>query len=181
MTDKDFLEEIAKEDIILPNEDKLSRLTELARRQISLKDAIEVAEKALEVLKDNLKGVSEHAIPELMQEIGVTKIETSDGRKVKITPYFTGKITDLEAYDWLEREGYGDIVKISIQVDTRLSDIEKVDKIRKLLTEAGIEWNEEQGVHYQTLCKWIKDTINEGKPIDRDLFNVYTGWKTSIK
>jgi hypothetical protein len=181
MTDKGFLEEIEKDAIVLPSEDKMSRLTELARKQLHLEAALEEAEKVVESTKAALKGVSEHNIPELMMEMGVKKIETTDGHKLKITPFFTGKITNLEAYDWLEREGYGEIIKISIQIDTRMSDIEKVVQVRQLLHDHGIEWNEEQGVHYQTLCKWIKDTITEGKNIDRDLFNVYTGWKTSIK
>jgi hypothetical protein len=181
MTDTGFLDEVAKDDIILPTEEKLSRLTELARKQLALQTQIENTELELAAMKDALKGVAEHNIPELMMEIGIKSFTLDNDMKVKIKPFFTGKIVDLEAYEWLERNGYGDIVKISIQIDTRISDFEKVDTVRKLLTGAGIEWNEEQGVHYQTLCKWIKDTIIAGNPIDRDLFNVHTGWKTTIK
>lgn len=180
--DDDFLKEVAEDtDIVLPKEDSLGRLTSLARTQLEIERQIEELEIIIAGRKEALKKVSEREIPELMMEIGAREIKLLDGRKLTIKPFYSGKITDDSAYDWLEENGYGDIVKVAMTIKTTASDEERTTKIRKLLHDNAVEWDETQGVHSSTLNAFIKETISSGKPIDRPLFNVYTGWRTSIK
>lgn len=180
--DDDFLKEVAEDtDIVLPNEDKLGRLTSLARKQLEIQNEIEDIESKLASRKDALRQISEREIPELMMELGTRGIDLMDGRKLTIKPFYSGKITDDSAYGWLEENGYGDIVKVAMTIKTTMSDEERTTKIRKLLHDNAVDWDETQGVHSSTLNAFIKETISSGKPIDRPLFNVYTGWRTSIK
>jgi hypothetical protein len=180
MTD-DFLEEVAKDALEMPDETKLSRLTELARAQLAIEQEIEALEVRLLARKSALLKVSQYDIPELMHEVGAKKITLIDGREVSIKPFFTGKITDHRAYDWLNDEGYGNMVKVNLTISLRMADEERTQNIRKILHDNKIEWDENAGVHHSTLNAWVKDTITAGKTIDRDLFNVHTGWKTTIK
>jgi len=182
MNHHDFLND-AKEDTeaVLPNEDKIGRLTALARQQLAVQHEIEDLQLRLKGRQEVLEKLSEHEIPELMFEIGSKSVQLLDGRWLKINPFYSGKITGPECYDWLEANGYGDIVKTNITVAMKMSDTEKSAAVRKLLHDAGIDWDENHGVHHSTLKAWIKDTINSGKPIDRDLFNVFTGFRATIK
>lgn len=180
--DNDFLKEVAEDkDIVLPKEDSLGRLTSLARWQLEVQEIIEGLERDAANWKEVLKKVSERDIPELMMEIGAREIKLLDGRKLTIKPFYSGKITSDEAYEWLEANGYGDIIKVAITIKTTASDEERTTQIRKLLHDNAVDWDETQGVHSSTLNAFIKETISSGKPIDRPLFNVYTGWRTSIK
>jgi hypothetical protein len=176
-----FLDEVKKEDIELPKEESLSRLTSLARQQIAIQNEIEELQLKLRQREEARDKISEYEIPELMHEIGAREITLLDGHKLKIQPFYTGKITSQEAYDWLEAKGYGDMIKVDLTVSCRMSDEEMVEKVRKLFHENKIEWDETQGVHHSTLRAWIKDTIQTGQEIDRELFSVYTGFKTIIK
>ena len=182
MTNTDFLNYVEEEtDAVLPNEDKLGRLTALAREQLKLQHEIEDMQLRLKGRQEALEKISEHEIPELMFEIGTKSIQLLDGRWLKINPFYSGKITGPECYDWLEQNGYADIVKTNIVVAMKMSDVDKAAAVRKLLHDNGIDWDENSGVHHSTLKAWIKDTINSGKPIDRDLFNVFTGFRATIK
>ena len=180
--DDDLLKEaIADGKAGLPNEEKLGRLTVLARQQLAIENEIEELQMKLEGRQKALKQVSETEIPTLMQEIAQRSVQLLDGRWLKITPFYGGKITDLSAYDWLEDHGKGEIVKVNMTVSCRLSDAETINKVMTTLHEAGISWDENQGVHPSTLKAFIKDQISSGEPIDRELFNVFTGWRSSIK
>ena len=181
MPDTDFLKDVAEDDIVLPNENKLGRLTALARQMLSIQEEIEDMQVRLKGRQDALDTISEQEIPSLMQEMGAREIKLLDGRKLKIAPFYSGKITSPECYDWLQQEGYGDIVKTNIIVALKMSDEDKAAAVRKLLHDNGIDWDENNGVHHSTLRAWLKDTISSGKPVDRDLFAVFTGWKTTIK
>ena len=176
-----FLDDVSKEGIVLPSEERLSRLTSLARQQIAIQNEIEELQLKLRQREEARDKISEQEIPELMHEIGAREITLLDGHKLKIQPFYTGKITSPEAYDWLTDHGFGDMVRVNITVSSRMSDEDTVMKVRKLLNDNHIEWDETQGVHHSTLKAWVKDTIQTGQVIDRDLFSVYTGFKTIIK
>jgi hypothetical protein len=176
-----FLDEEAKEDISLPKEESLSRLTALARQMVALQNDIEGLQQVLKQREQARDQISEREIPELMHEIGAKGVTLLDGHKLEIKPFYTGKITDPSAYEWLQDHGYGDIVRVNITVSYRMDNEKDVDRVRKLLNENSIEWDETQGVHHSTLKAWVKDVIQTGREIDRELFSVYTGFKTIIK
>jgi hypothetical protein len=178
-----WLEDVkAEADVsVIPTEEKLSRLAELAREQRRIEGLIEDLKVQAEQARADLSAVSEKHIPELMTEIGISEFKLSNGLKVSIKPYYSGKITDDKAYVWLEENGYGDLVKSELIIKSRRTDKDILHPVYDLLAQMDIDFTEKEGVHYMTLSAFLKEAITTGVPIDRELFNVFTGWKTTIK
>lgn len=184
MVDTDnFLDEVQEDAAAsaIPTEEKLKRLSNLCQYQIDKEDLITNLENQVKAAKEELNKVSEFEIPELMSEIGIREFKLSNGLKVTVKPFFSGKITDEnagEAYDWLDQRGFSDIVKGELIVQFRRN--EDVTEIMELAHQLNFDTKEKMGIHHQTLSAFIKEQITEGKDLPRELFGVYTGFKTKI-
>lgn len=178
----DFLDEV-KQDVdlaSLPKEEKLSALAKLASEQRSLENEIADMEEQLKARKEALAAVSEYKIPELMNEIGVTEFRLSNGLRVSVKPFYSGKITDPEAYEWLESNNFGDLIKTDLIFSHRANESEFYQDLIKLAEELSLEYKRKTAVHPMTLNAFIKERILAGDKFPRELFNVYTGFKTKI-
>lgn len=164
----------------IPEADKVKSLANLARQQVQIEEDIAQLEKNLVDMKDQLKKVSEYSIPELFNELGLAEFRLANGLKVRVNPYYTGKITDEKAYDWLEDHGHADLIKGEFVVYYRRSSAKDLDAFRALASTMGFTVADKLGVHPQTLKAFIRHQIESGADIDRELFNVYTGFKTKI-
>lgn len=164
----------------IPTEEKIKSLASMAREQLQLEQSIEDAEKALKDKKDQLQTLSEFKIPELFNELGLSEFKLSNGLKVKVSPFYSGKITDESAYDWLEENEHGDIIKGEFIVQYRRPDAPKLQAFQALAASMGLSVVEKMGVHAMTLKAFIRSQIESGQPLPRELFNVYTGFKTKI-
>lgn len=190
MTDQDlydvaanFLDEVQEDAnaAAIPTEEKLSRLSSLAQQLIDAEDQVASLENQIKAAKEEVGRLSELAIPELMSDVGVREFKLSNGLKVSVKPFFSGKITDEnagEAYDWLDQRGFSDIVKGELIVQFRRN--EDVTEIMELAHQLNFDTKEKMGIHHQTLSAFIKEQITEGKDLPRELFGVYTGFKTKI-
>jgi len=165
----------------IPTQDKLNVLANLCEDQMSIEDRIADLDRQMSEAKSDLKIVSEFKIPELMNEIGISEFKLGNGLKVSVKPYFSGKITDEnadDAYSWLEEHDFGDIIKAELKVIYRRHQDVKI--IRELAESLGFMTQEKAGIHYQTLCAFIKEQITAGHEIPRDLLGVYEGFRTKI-
>lgn len=179
------LEEIikdAEEFRALPREAQLQQLSFLARKQLQLEQQITNLEDALSQTKDALKTVSEGQIPELMNEIGMAEFKLTDGRKVSVKPFYGGRITDQAAYDWLGEHGHAEIIKGEVRIPyPKGFDEEKLREILIIASELGLTGEAKEEVHPMTLKAWIRTMIEGAREFPRDLFNVFTGMRTTIK
>jgi hypothetical protein len=171
-------EEFAK---AMPKDQMLSRLGFLVQCQINKELEINAAEESLKQLKKELNDLSGAKIPELMGEMGVRDFTMKTGHKVVVKPYYSGKITDYAAYTWLQENGFGDLPKVTITVKEPMIDEDLISRVREVLNEAGITFDEDTGIHSKTLSAFLKEQIEGGMNIPRELFNVFAGFKTTIK
>lgn len=170
------------------NDERLTRLSTLATKQLMIEEAILNTEVRLDSLKKDLKLVSEVAIPDLMIQIGMSKFTLTNGAQVQVKPFYAGRIDDEnreEASAWLNDNGHGALINKTLALD-----FGKADGIdwKKVIAEIAATIGEEidvdiklnQGVHHATLNAFIKEQIEAGNKFPLDLFKAFIGNKTKI-
>lgn len=183
----DFLEQVkrdAEETKAIPRDEQLSILSGKAMKQVELEDEIAQLEQTLKDRKADLSKISELEIPELMGELGVQDFTLKNGLKVGVKPFYAAKIPEEkseQAFDWLESNGHDGIIKGQFIVMYRRPDKQRIGQFLDLARELGFETKDKLEVHPMTLKAFVREQIESGdEGFQRDLFGVYTGWKTKI-
>ncbi|MDQ3239678.1 MAG: hypothetical protein M3P33_04085 [bacterium] len=165
----------------VPADEKLGSLSNLAMRQIDLENQIEEAEKELDTLKQQHRKVSELDIPELMNDLAIVNFKLSNGLKVTVKPWFSGNAKHELAFKYLDDIGHGDIIKGEIAIPlARGFDRQVAAKIERFVSDLGLVSEFNETVHHSTMGAFLKEMITSGQPIDRNILNVTTGFKTKI-
>ena len=157
----------------------------------SISRKIQAKEKELEVLneqtkqaKKDLLALTDQELPALMQEIGLSKVELSDGSKVTVKPIYSGNITAANhetALGWLRENGFGDIIKNEVKAAFGAGEDEAAASFIKAASEIGVETTEKQGVHHVTLRAWIKERVESGDDFPTELFGAFIGQRAKIE
>jgi hypothetical protein len=152
------------------DEDKLTRIREVAVEARSLELSIEEQEENLSRAKANLRQLYEGLLPDLMGEAGIDHIGVpARGNRpafdVKIAIERSANIAASweperrqEALDWLEKNGHGDLIKASIRIDFPREKIQEARAAAELIERRfGVEADVTESVHAQTLSAWFRE------------------------
>lgn len=164
----------------VPTTETLSSLATLARSQLEVEQSIEEIEELLKSKKELLRDLSEVKIPEVFAQLGISEFKLNNGLKVRVSPYYSGKADSDQAFDWLEENGHADIIKGEFTVMYRRSDKSKISSFNAMAAQLGFSVKDKLAVHPMTMKSFVKEQIEEGINIPRDIFNIYTGFKTKI-
>lgn len=162
-------------------EDKLELVREQLRRSRDTElEMSELASRLKVKSEEQNKRVFEE-LPALFQEIGIDRLGIeADGNlpayDATLTPYYKANISGEwppeqqdAAFDWLEKEGHGDLVKNKFVVQLGRDDEEKALRLRALLEEAGFEFENKRAVPWNTLTSFVKEQVekhNTTPPLD---------------
>ena len=171
---------------VLPSDAQMSELSVLVKELVDVRDRIERGEEFLKKLKAEEMRLSNEAVPSKMDEIGFTEVKLPTGQRVSYKPFYSGKIRperEPEAFNWLEENGHGGIIKGEVIVPWRRAEREIIDQLIEFIKEQyGIEPNIKLGVHHSTLRAFFREVIeDEGETLPPDLFDLFIGRKTTIK
>lgn len=160
-------------EVTKPSMDGLGRVAEAAQklRKLEARANALLAEAAL--IAEQIKLITEKDIPALFDEYHLKEFTTDDGRKLAVKPIYIGKILPEDravAYQWLETNGYGGLVKTSVEAQFAMGELDKAKALQNLLIDKGYMVNAEQTVHPQTLGKFVKTLSIAGKDIP-SMFN----------
>lgn len=177
-----MMEEAAAADISEIDEDGLRNLTSLAEELHDLRERlIPEAEAALQRLKDRDRQLSEDAIPEAMDDIGVASFRLKDGSEIKVVPDLFVSIRDsVRALGWLRDNGHEGIIKHVVSASFGRGEEERAHEVVRMLEEAGVSPEDKETVAPQTLRKWAKDQLGEGHEVPEALFKLFEFRKTKI-
>ena len=184
-------------EVVVPKEEKLTYLANLASKQVLLEAAVIKAELRVESMKEEIKRLSENLIPDLMMEIGMSEFTLTDGTKIKVAPFYTATIDDTNrdaCMRWLNQNGFGDIIKKQIVMDVgkldgvdwklllSILDAALKEQIAEVDPENDVDiiTSLKEGVHHQTLKAFLKEQITAGTKIPLDTFKAFIGKKTKI-
>lgn len=166
-----------------PTVDSLSRLGALAQDLYLAELEQAQAEENLKAAQRKVRDISEHQIPELMDEVGVSEFTTKSGIKLAVTDNLRVSppaARRQEAYDWLIERGYGDLVKHNVIIGFGRDEEATAMELINHLDEMGLRTKDERKVESQTLKKQIRELLAEGADVPLDLFGTTQYRQTKI-
>lgn len=127
--------------------------------------SIATLEAVVAAYKKSLKDLLSKDLLEWMHENDQLNFETEDV-KVNIKTYVSSKIADNGlAYDWLESEGYGDLIKDTL--DFPKGELEK--SVIQELEEKGLSFKHTHAIHHSSLKKIMSDRLKDGEILPDEL------------
>jgi len=156
-----------------PSTASMSDLAGLARELQDAELTRAEQDAALKVTDKRIRHLREHAIPDLMAQLGLSEIALENGSKLTVSTNVRASIPQARkaaAMRWLHEHGLGDVVKHQVVVDAGKGD--SSDLIAKI-EDAGYMARDDQNVHPMTLKKVLRDLLAEGGDFPMELFGAY--------
>lgn len=166
----------------LGNVERVAALVELMAKKGA---AIDAAEEALRVLKEEYRRIEQESLPDLMNELGISEIKLTDGTSVAVEEAVTAQISEDRrpaAHAWLKANGFGGLIKSVVSVAFERGEEEVAQRAAQLLAdETGHTASMEERVHPATLRSFVKEQMEAGKPPPFDVFGINAFNKAKIK
>ncbi|QDP61593.1 MAG: hypothetical protein Tp138OMZ00d2C19078261_54 [Prokaryotic dsDNA virus sp.] len=174
-----------KEESPIAGDNLMKSLMALADEQEAAEAEVDRLNALMDEAKANLKRISEHEIPKLLDGME-GKISLPDGRSItlneKIRTSVSGERKE-RAFDWIEKQGFGSIIKRRINIDIGKDQEALSDEIKGKLAEidSAVIYKEERNVPWQTMDAFVKEKLGQGADVPLELFGVYHQRTTKIK
>jgi len=86
-----------------------------------------------------------------------------------------------EAYDWLRDHGLDDIIKNDVVLSFGRGEDDTANKVMLDLENKGFHPESKTHIHAMTLKAFVKERVENGQPIDLDLFGAFVAKTADIK
>jgi len=159
------------------------QLSSLVRLLNSVQQQIDDAEQHLKALKQEKQRISFEQIPALMDEMGIERVDV-DGATVELKPFVSASIPadrKQEAFNWLREHGLDDIIKNDIVVSFGRGQDNQAGDVMYELEQKGFHPEQKTHVHAMTLKAFVKERVEQGLPIDLDMFGAYVARTANVK
>lgn len=183
---KNLMEQFLEDSVSVPSvtDTELTEISRLAEEQLRLEALVTQLEANLAEQKETLRHVSEFLLPEAMAAVGMSEFKLKNGFKItvkddvaaSIKKEFTGC-----AVDWLDSNGFGDIVKDQIQINLARGQLDAAEAIMEYCRMQGHTAEEKFSVHPQTLKAFVKEQMAHGVEFPEQYFSIYSYRKAAIK
>lgn len=163
----------------------MAQLVGLADRQEDLESRIESLREQLEEAEGELRDLANREIPALLH--GVTgSLRLPDGRTIEIAEKWRASIAGKKAEpacQWLDENGYGELVKREFVVNFNRSEEEWARQFEKELMsrERPLAYKVRRTVHPQTLVAWVNEKMSEGVDLPKELLGMFHQKTTKVK
>lgn len=158
-------------------------LSDLVRSLRNVEQQIDDTENHLKALKQQKHKLSVENIPALMDEMGVDRIDV-DGvtvtRKMMVHASIPVERKE-EAFSWLRENGLDDIIKNDVSVSFGKGEDNMAGDVVGLLQERGFDPQTKTHIHPSTLKAFVKERLENGKPIDLDMFGAFVANAAEIR
>jgi|TARA_R110000851_G_scaffold60763_3_gene139926 hypothetical protein len=165
-------------------DEELHGLSALAKRAKVLQKEVEDLEAVTKERKDQLRKLTEQAIPEALAETGMRGFVMDDGSKVELKDFYSASISaarKAEAFQWLREHGMDDIIKNTVSVRFGRGEDELCSRLLELLGMQGYPAEQAEKIEPMTLKAWVKEQVERGNEFPTELFGAYIGQKAIIK
>jgi len=163
---------------------EIERISPLVKKATELADEIKKGEQHIKERKAALRKMLDVDIPELMTELGLFSVTTSEGKAVEIVPFIDARIAVANkprAFGWLRENGFGDLIKHQVVAQFAAGEDAEASACKLYLEENHFTTIDKQEVHPQTLKAWARERDEKGEEIPEDIFGIYRGTTTKIK
>ena len=158
-------------------------LSEQVVKLRDLEDKIKIAEENLKQLKKQEDLLSGEIIPTMMTEMNISTLKLADGSAIEVKPIYGASIPadkKEEAFNWLRKEGLGDLIKNEVTVSFGRNEDNKAIAYANLAQGQGFEPVQKLKVEPMTLKALVRERLEAGLEMPSDLFNVFAGNRTKI-
>jgi len=165
-------------------DEELHGLSALAKRAKVLQKEVEDLEAVTKERKDQLRKLTEQAIPEALAETGMRGFVMDDGSKVELKDFYSASISaarKAEAFQWLRDHGMDDIIKNTVSVRFGRGEDELCSRLLEILGTQGYPAEQAEKIEPMTLKAWVKEQVERGNEFPTELFGAYIGQKAIIK
>ena len=181
----DILEDMFDESEALDsiNTETTKNLSGLVRQLRVVEQEVEEAETLLKTLKSERQKLSTQMIPDLMDEMGVERVDV-DGLTVTKKQIVAASIpVDKRelAFDWLRERGLDDIIKNDVVCSFGRGQDNLAKDAFWTLKDKGLEPSTKTHIPPMTLKAFVKDRVEQGQEIDLDLFGAFLTNAVEIK
>jgi hypothetical protein len=188
MSEKELLDAIAAE----PFPQKPVDTITIRRKAVELRDfylqKAELENRIKEVSR-KITDVERHELIDMFDNAGISGIDVdADGNhpafRAERSTVYGAKIPDerrLEALQWFEQTGHGDLVKSVITIQFGMQEHEERLRVMKILSNNGVEYYTNESVHHMTLKAFIKGELQKSHVIPMDLLGAYVFDEVKIK
>lgn len=160
----------------------------LLQNQLKLEDHIIDLQRRLKEREAQLKHMREETIPEAFAAAGMGGFTMSQGWEVEVAPFvhtsFTQKM-DAEkrekALAWLRETDNDSLIKNTVSVSFGKGEDAKSQALVEHLREQGLTPKEAETIAASSLQKFIRLELEANRDVPLDLFNAYTGVRSTIK
>tara|TARA_R110000823_G_scaffold8905_6_gene30980 strand:- start:160 stop:732 length:573 start_codon:yes stop_codon:yes gene_type:complete len=162
---------------------EVSDVSEVSNQYLNIESEILNLEEQVKRKKQELQQANDKIV-ELMTQRGVKEIKTVEGDSVSFKPFYRGTITkenQPKAFQWLEDNGHGDLIKNIVSIKFGKGDNEEADNLVNELQQRELYPDQKRKVEPMTLNALIGEQINKGNDIPMETFSVFVGSKVKIK
>jgi hypothetical protein len=161
----------------------IDRVTALAGLLIATAARIESIEAELAAAREAYLRVEREDLPELMREVGLSHLTLTNGVEVVVSEEVTAAITEerrAAAHAWLREHNFGGLIKTLVTIPFGRGEEEEARRLAARIAEEH-ECSLNETVHPQTLKAFVREQVEDGKPLPFDLFGVHPFSRAKIK
>lgn len=167
------------------DETDMQRVARLVELQKQRQDEVDEAEAALNAAKGRLKDISENELPVLMVELGLATLKTTSGLTVELQEKIRASIPkarEQEAFDWLEENGNGGLIKRQFIIAFGKDEDSWADKFERDCAQRKkqLHLERKKSIHSSTLGAFVKRELAENGSFPEELFGVFRQRTTKI-
>ena len=162
----------------------IQSLADQVQRLEAMQQQLEIQEDAIKEKKKQIQHISGEVIPTMMSEMGLAELKLHDGSHLKVSTSYRATITEankVAAFNWLRKNGLGDIIKNEISVSFGRNEDNKAADYAALAQERGYQPTQKLKVEPMTLKALVRERIEAGKEMPTEIFGVFSENKTTIK
>ena len=140
-------------------------------------------EEELKALKLQKHKMSTEQIPAMMDEMGVQRLDV-ENLSVTLKPLINASIPQTrreEAFQWLRDNGLDDIIKNDVIMSFGKGEDNMAGDIMYELEKRGMHPEKKTHIHSMTLKAFIRERVENGLPIDLDMFGAFVARTADIK
>lgn len=154
------------------------KLVKLAQDLVAAEDLIASLETQLAEAKATRRGLAEHDIPDLMSDMELDSYKTTTGVEIGLQEVVNAHISKEradEAHEWIEETGNGNLIKRQFVIEFGRGDEAWARKFAGDLKKRKRKLNHvvKRAVHPQTLGKFVRDRLRDGKEVEMTLLGVH--------
>jgi hypothetical protein len=169
---------------VINKTENISKLADKIQEMQAVQKALEMDEEQIKQKKKHLEHLSSEVIPTMLSEMGLSFLKLADGSSVEVKTNYSATITQAkkeEAFNWLRKNGLGDIIKNEISVSFGRNEDNKAADYAELAKGQGLQPTQKLKVEPMTLKALVRERLEGGKEMPTELFNIFVGNKTTIK